>query len=113
MTKIRSPFNYDPADFVGEVNTGESQTVPDQALSIKEIIDFSRSGIDIGLNSNRGLYDDDLGSSDIDDFEPVEVNDIFEAHMQALQVQQELTPKEDDATQATQESSEPSPKLEE
>ncbi|QXN74995.1 hypothetical protein [Microvirus mar2] len=88
MTKIRTPFTYDPADYIGEVNELDSLTVPDQALSIKEIVDYSRSGIDLGLSRYKRLYDDDLGDSNLDNFEPIEVNDIVDA--QQLQLQNEL-----------------------
>lgn len=109
MIEIRSPFHYDPASFKGEVNDEESLTVPDQAISVKEILEFSRSGIDIGINTRRGLYDDDLGSSDIDDYEPLEINDIFEAH--ELKLQNELEAQQQAAQAASQAKQDEQPPL--
>lgn len=41
--KVRTSMNYDFTDVVGEVNNLPSETIPDQSLSIKEILmRFSR-----------------------------------------------------------------------
>ena len=78
MVKVRSQFTYDHTKDPGHTFTEPSQTVPDQALSIEEILRFSRSGIDLGL-SGQGYYDEDLG---IDHFESAgfdEIEDLVDA----------------------------------
>jgi len=59
-----NPLDFDPGYF-GEFNNSPSLTVPDQTLSIREILDRYARGLPTEGMSN-GLYDDNLNEDDPD-----------------------------------------------
>lgn len=59
MKKVQNSLNYDPADWPGEKNTMPSLTIPDQAMSIQEILRRFAQGLPLG-GQKVPLYDEDL-----------------------------------------------------
>lgn len=60
MKKVLNPLNYDPSLFPGEINTQPSLTIPDQTLSLREILDRYASGRPVeGRASYSDFYDED------------------------------------------------------
>lgn len=77
MRTFRTQWNYNADDEPKETISEPSQTVPDQALSIPQILNYSRSGIDLGLESRDGVYDDDFGDDEeFDDFVVEDLTDV-------------------------------------
>lgn len=56
--KIKTPYNYMEFDRDDEVNDEPSLTIPDQTLSIPEILERYARGLPIG-GANEGYYDED------------------------------------------------------
>lgn len=65
MSKIKNPLNYNHKDYPGQKFTQPSQTVPDQTMSIKTIMDRYAKGLPIADGFTPIYEDDDLPSSGI------------------------------------------------
>ena len=65
--RFRTKYNYDPTDEV-EINDGSSQTVPDQSLTVQDILIRFTRGLPLDDQVRNCVYGDDLEQSD-DDFE--------------------------------------------
>jgi len=59
MKIVQNSLNYDPANWPGEKNTMPSLTIPDQAMSIQEILRRFAQGLPLG-GQKVPLYDEDL-----------------------------------------------------
>lgn len=60
MKKVLNPLNYNPDMFTGEVCVGESMTVPDQTLSLRQLLDRYASGRPLeGRASHADFYDEE------------------------------------------------------
>lgn len=65
--QIVTCYNYDPDCNLGERNTKPSITVPDQSLTVEEIIDLYARGIGIDNIYHHG---EGLDDPDFDDIDP-------------------------------------------
>lgn len=66
--RIISFYNYDPSEVTYEKGGGDIIAVPDQSLSVREILErFRRGTLTEEEISMRGFYDDD-GEEDIEEF---------------------------------------------
>lgn len=45
MNRVQNSLNYDYTDWLGEINDQPSQTIPDQTMSLKEIIERHTRGL--------------------------------------------------------------------
>lgn len=96
MKKIVSCLSYDPADHPGEKNSGISATIPDQSLTVKQILERFAMGLGYG-NLKVQVYDED--DIDFDDQLPdlrrmdlAEAED-FKADVQSLEKRLEKSRK--------------------
>lgn len=57
--KVFSQFSYDPSSIEYEVNSGELVTVPDQSLTVREILERYTSGVNPEMfeYEDEGLFD--------------------------------------------------------
>ena len=62
MAKIKNPLNYDYRDYPGQFNTQPSQTLPDQTMSIKTIMERYAKGLPIA-NALDPIYEDEENPS--------------------------------------------------
>lgn len=53
-----------------EVGTGELITVPDESLTIRQILDRYTRGLPTGLKDRPQVFGSDVGANDFDDFLP-------------------------------------------
>lgn len=92
MKRIQNSLNYDPADWPGEKNTMPSMTVPDQAMSIQEILRRFAQGLPLG-GQKVPLYDEDI-PFDAQEFQRMDLADkqeFMEANKRRMeQLQSEL-----------------------
>lgn len=59
LRKFRTQFNYENHDTSGEVNTGKSMTVPDMAMSLRQLLDHHTRGMAMGHDLGEGEYFED------------------------------------------------------
>lgn len=86
--KIQKFYEYNPESIEYEKNNGEVITVPDQSLTVKEILErFRRGTLDYESLQSRGYYDDD--DTDIDS-SPMIVEDITDIEAAGLRVNELL-----------------------
>lgn len=64
--KIKSFYEYDPEEFTGEVNTLPSEVIPDESLTIRDILVRFTSGVGYAPGSVFGELHED-GDVSIDD----------------------------------------------
>lgn len=81
MKKIVSMLNYSPS--VGEVNNEPSMTVPDQAMSIQEMLERFARGLPVG-GARAAFYDEE---NDLPDLRTL---DLEERAQLAMSYQDEL-----------------------
>lgn len=62
--KYRTPYNYDHLEHPGETNNLPSRTIPDQSMSIKEILDRYRRGLPLSAGKVP-IWDGDEGDNPI------------------------------------------------
>ena len=73
----KKPYAYSPRTYVRrgmEIPVGESETVPDDTLSIKELVRRFQAGMPIGSRVRDAVYNG--GDFDSDDLEKVNQMDI-------------------------------------
>lgn len=70
--KLRSQFNPNYHGTYYKVDFGESMTIPDQNLSVQELMERHTRGIGIGVAEREGMYLDEEG------FEVKRPNDLTE-----------------------------------
>lgn len=89
-SRVRNTLNYDHTKVIGEVNLYPSLTVPDQALSLAEIIRRFASGIPMDIGKIP-VFDED---NDLPDFrkldlaERQEYRERFQAELDAFRAAQ-------------------------
>lgn len=83
MIEFQTQWNFDPANWPGEINEEPSLTVPDQAYTVQELLEKFTSG-GIPPVSLPGQYDDDPSFDDID---PTRLGDFDLADLTALQIE--------------------------
>lgn len=92
MKKVQNSLNYDPADWPGEKNNMPSMTIPDQAMSIQEILRRFAQGLPLG-GQKVPLYDEDI-PFDAQEFQRMDLADkqeFMEANKRRMeQLQSEL-----------------------
>jgi len=85
-----TPFNYNPAKHSGEINTQPSMTIPDQTMTIQEILTRYAKGLPIG-GSKTPYYD---GVEDpLDGLPDPRTLDISERKELEAEIRQELADK--------------------
>ena len=83
--KINTFYNYNPEEQLIDEGSGEVVTIPEQSLTVKDILErFRRGTLDYSELNSKGYYDDD--DSDID-FSPPEIDDITDIENLALRKQ--------------------------
>lgn len=60
MTNLRTSTTYEPVEDYNEHPTGPSQTVPDQSMTVLELLDRHQRGLPVKQNQNAYYSDDDL-----------------------------------------------------
>ena len=104
MKRVQNSLNYDPADWPGEKNTMPSMTIPDQAMSIQEILRRFAQGLPLG-GQKVPLYDEEL-PFDTQQFQKMDLADkaeIMEANKRRVQdLQSELHDQQKDALRSKQ-----------
>lgn len=98
---IVTAYNYDPSDNPGELTTKKSVTVPDQSLTVEEILDLYARGIGIDSIYHEGSGLDDPSFDDLDPTQRPDF-DIIEAHQILGDVNQRLQNTEEGSTQQQQ-----------
>lgn len=84
---FKTPYNATPAK--GERNTQPSMTIPDQTLSVKQILDRYAKGLPLG-GQKVPIYEADENST-FDDYMPdPKTLDISERHEMAQDAKKEL-----------------------
>lgn len=81
--KVRTIFNAQELRDTGEVNTSPSMTVPDQTMSVREIMDRYARGLPVG-GSRLPQYDEE------DDMPDIKTLDLVERQELAYQYGQEI-----------------------
>lgn len=72
--KINTFYNYNPEEQILDEGAGEVVTIPEQSLTVKDILEhFRRGTLDYSELNSKAYYDDD--DNDID-FAPPEIDDI-------------------------------------
>lgn len=72
--KTRKFYNYNSESISYEHNNGEVITIPDQSLTVKEILErFRRGTLDYDSLRSNGYYDDDDENIDM---APITIEDI-------------------------------------
>lgn len=72
--KINTFYNYNPDEQLIDQGAGEVVTIPEQSLTVKDILErFRRGTLDYSELNSKGYYDDD--DNDID-FAPPQIDDI-------------------------------------
>lgn len=72
--KINTFYNYNPEEQIIDEGAGEVITIPEQSLTVKDILErFRRGTLDYSELNSKSYYDDD--DNDID-FSPPEIDDI-------------------------------------
>lgn len=58
---VWTPFNYreHPEKWLGQVFTLPSQTIPDQTMSMRELLERHTRGMDLGGIAKEGLFEDE------------------------------------------------------
>lgn len=83
--KINTFYNYNPEEQIIDVGAGEVVTIPEQSLTVKDILErFRRGTLDYSELNSKSYYDDD--DNDID-FSPPEIDDITDIENLALRKQ--------------------------
>lgn len=109
MKKVKNWLNADEFEVVGEVNDLPSMTVPDDSMSIREILDRFARGLPID-GFRVPMYDEDNDMPDIrtlDFAERQQLAEMYENELEALQARRsalnepENTTSSPAATQAT------------
>lgn len=59
MRKIRNSLNYEVSEDSFEINSGIKVTVPDQAMSLRTILDRFARGLPLGVGVNVPVYGSD------------------------------------------------------
>ena len=72
--KINTFYNYNPEEQIIDEGAGEVITIPEQSLTVKDILErFRRGTLDYSELNSKSYYDDD--DNDID-FAPPQIDDI-------------------------------------
>lgn len=96
MTSIRTSQNYVPPP--GESNFPPSETQPNDAMSVRKILEKFSRGLPVGTG-DIGYYDDpeDIDMSDFDDMDPFEKQMYIREHRERLeQMEQRLKDEQKD-----------------
>lgn len=83
VAPIQNHLNYEPSDHPGEINLDPSETVPDQSMSVKELMDRYARGLP--LNGKTPVY-----TGEDDDMPDLARMDLAEREEYAERVAQEL-----------------------
>lgn len=84
LPTVKNPLNAHRFIVIGEVNSQPSMTVPDQSLSIKEILDRHARGLPISGNIQIPVYDEE------DDMPDIRTLDLAERQEMAQKYANEL-----------------------
>lgn len=87
MIKIRTSLNYDPSEDKGEISLKPTQTIPDEALSIQEILQRFTQGYEFPRKPTH--YDD---TDDFDDVDPTRAPDfdLSDAHQELMDMTERI-----------------------
>lgn len=84
MKKVVNMLNYDPTDDPGEINTMPSNTIPDQTMSLREILDRYARGIP--PNGKEPIYHgDDEFVPDLKRMDLAEIQELKELVGEAVE----------------------------
>lgn len=102
---FRHQYNYEPGKHSFEYVSGESETIPGQALTVREMLDNYVKGVPLDGLYHHGSFEDD---PDYEDFDPTSdpAFDIVDAHQQLEQI------KENSVTTETTQTPSPTPPTE-
>lgn len=85
--KFKNHFNAVPD--TGEVNSQPSMTVPDQTMSVKEILEKHARGGVIGLGGKQEVYNGEEEIPDLKRMDLSEIAELKEANLREIQKFQE------------------------
>lgn len=93
--KVKTPYNLELFPDYPEVNSGEIITVPDQSLTVREILDRHTRGLPTNVSVNTPLFDEDeLILPDPRTLDLVDRQELAEAaHIEVEQVKRKRTAK--------------------
>lgn len=80
--RVNTQYNQQP--YTGRIMTQVSRTLPDQSISIKELITRSRNGLPVMGNSKEPIYGEDLTQFDFDNMSIVEKQDFIQTRQEIL-----------------------------
>ena len=109
MKKVQNSLNYNPEEWPGEENTMPSMTIPDQAMSIPEILRRFAQGLPLG-GQKVPLYDDEL-PFDSQQFQKMDLADKAEIMEANKRMMQDLQSELNDQRNATLRSKQSAPPL--
>jgi hypothetical protein len=99
MLKVRTPFNFDYGiDAKAEVNDLPSLTVPDQTMSVKEILERYARGLPLGAGERVPMYDEEDDLPDprtLDLVDRQELSEQFKSEIEYVRAQQEEARKKE------------------
>lgn len=76
--KFRTPFSsIDDQNPVAEINTGISETIPDQSLSVREILQKFANGT-LDEISRDAFYNDDVEGYDMPDLRGLDITELHQ-----------------------------------
>lgn len=76
--KFRTPFSsIDDQNPVAEINTGISETIPDQTLSVREILQKFANGT-LDEISRDAFYNDDVEGYDMPDLRGLDITELHQ-----------------------------------
>lgn len=85
MKKVNNWLNYDHENHIGEINTLPSLTVPDQSMSVQEILDRYARGLPIG-GSRVPIFDEEDDMPDTTHMDLADIQMLKETYADELQI---------------------------
>lgn len=79
MYKVNHPLNYDHTAHAGEINDQPSETIPDESMSIREILARFAQGLSVG-GGRTPIYDEDDDFPDPRTLDLAEIQDLRERY---------------------------------
>lgn len=84
--KVRNPLNFDfTTDVKPEKNTQPSETVPDQAMSIREILDRYAKGLPLS-GARVPVFDEEDDMPDVRGLDLAERQEVVERYLEELKI---------------------------
>lgn len=82
MRKIQTSANYAPPK--GEINTSPSETIPDQAMSLKTLLERHTRGMPLP-NNQMNLFDEDYDLPDMKTLDLVDQDEIMRFNREKIE----------------------------